>query len=82
MQDNNDLKDSEEVLSISLIPDFLVSLYLILGSPVLFALSFYIKTSVIFKVVACGVMIVAILIGIWEFGGLVKIVRKIFIKQG
>ncbi|MBU1179842.1 hypothetical protein KJ885_02785 [Patescibacteria group bacterium] len=73
-----DLKDSEEVLLISLIPDFLISLFLMLGSPAVFVLSFFIPTSFAFKVFAAGIMPFAIVIGVWEFGMLVKIVKKHF----
>ncbi|MBU4421382.1 hypothetical protein L6259_01735 [Candidatus Parcubacteria bacterium] len=81
MQQKNDLKDSEDVLLVSLIPDFLVSLFLIFGCPVLFVLSFCIKTSGIFKIAAGGITILAILIGIWELRGIAKTVKKHF-KQG
>ena len=79
---NNDLKHSEEIIFISLIPDFLVSLFLMLGSPAVFVLSFFIKTNVAFKVFAAGIILFAILIGIWGLGEVVKAVKGKFNRQG
>ncbi|PIR67021.1 MAG: hypothetical protein COU51_00775 [Parcubacteria group bacterium CG10_big_fil_rev_8_21_14_0_10_36_14] len=81
MSQGKDLKNSEDVFLIALIPDFLASLYLILGSPVIFVLSFFIETSGIFKFCATGIMIFAVMAGIWEFRGLVKIVKSILMSR-